>query len=53
MIVERITDWDSTYPLYRASWRGLKAYGTTQLQAFSNMLGVIDGLKWENYAKSL
>ena len=52
MTIENVGAWGQ-YDLYKASWRGTVVYGTTHLQAFSNMLGYIESLKWENYKDNL
>lgn len=53
MVIENVGMWDGAYTLYKASWRGMFCYGTSHIQAMSNLLGAIEGLKWENYAKQL
>ncbi len=39
MIIERVIDWDNTYPLWRVSYKGeVLAYATDKLLAFQNGL---------------
>lgn len=42
MIIENVGAWGE-YPLWRAKWQGYVQYGTTAIQAISNMLGLIMG----------
>jgi hypothetical protein len=41
MIIERVSDWDNTYAMYRASYKGQYAYGVIPSQALGNLLGIL------------
>jgi len=53
MLIERIEDKLGGYSVYRASWRGLTALGANHIQAISNLLGRINGLRYDIYVSNI